>query len=416
MYKNLLKKKLAKASLFSILFIGISNIHAQQNALNFDGVNDYVQTNFPGVLGTTQRTVEAWVKTTATTGEQLIADWGSDTTNGQRFTVRLVALTGGNYSVRVEVKGGGLNGTAVVNDGNWHHIAVTYDNSLSSNQYKIYVDGVQNIQGGVGLTANTATSTNLIIGRRIVASFGGYFNGNIDDLRIWNVTRTQAEIQASMNVQFCTAPSSLVAYFKMNEGAVGTDNTSLTSITSTAGAYTGTFNGFALTGTASNFVVGTTNLGTPNNTISVSGSTLTANQTGATYQWLDCNNANAPISGATNQSFTPTAIGNYAVNVNFGGCTVTSGCQAVTTLAVEDHNKEAAGLTLSPNPAEDFIKIDTKNNVDKVEILNALGQRVMVFRPGSISPILNVSPLNSGVYMVKVSSNQQTKTIKLIKK
>ncbi|MCE3076330.1 LamG-like jellyroll fold domain-containing protein [Chryseobacterium gwangjuense] len=416
MQKHLLRKTLIKASLISTLFIGASQVHAQQKALNFDGVNDYIQTNFPGVLGTTARTVEAWVKTSTAAGEMLIADWGSDTTNGQRFTVRLVALTGGNYSVRVEVKGGGLNGTAVVNDGNWHHIAVTYDNSLSSNQYKIYVDGVLNVQGGVGLTANTVSSTNLIIGRRIVASFGGYFNGTIDDVRIWNVARTQANIQSSMNLEFCTAPSNLVAYYKMNDGTIGADNTALTSLVSSAGSYPGTFNGFALTGTTSNFVAGASNLGAPNNTISVSGTALTANQTGATYQWLDCNNANAPISGATSQSFTPTTSGNYAVTINIGGCSVTSTCQSFTTLGTDDYKNDTTELTVSPNPAQDFITINSKNMVDEVEIINFTGQRMMIFQPNTISPTFNISSLDSGVYIVKVRMNHQTKTYKMIKK
>src|SRR5690606_1382106 len=41
--------------------------------------------------------------------------------------------------------------------------------------------------------------------------------------------------------------------------------------------------------------------------------TLTSNANGATYQWIDCNNGFAPIFGETNQSFTASANGNYAV-------------------------------------------------------------------------------------------------------
>lgn len=51
-----------------------------------------------------------------------------------------------------------------------------------------------------------------------------------------------------------------------------------------------------------------------NNTINTNGNVLTASEAGATaYQWIDCNNNNTPIAGATSQSFTATASGNYAV-------------------------------------------------------------------------------------------------------
>ena len=54
--------------------------------------------------------------------------------------------------------------------------------------------------------------------------------------------------------------------------------------------------------------------------------TLVANATGATYQWLDCNNNMAPISGATNHSFHPTSEGYYAVEVTEGTCVEVSEC------------------------------------------------------------------------------------------
>jgi PKD repeat protein len=51
---------------------------------------------------------------------------------------------------------------------------------------------------------------------------------------------------------------------------------------------------------------------------------------GTTYQWIDCDNANAPIDGETNQSFSPTANGNYACIINTNGCEGTSACTPFT--------------------------------------------------------------------------------------
>jgi len=61
------------------------------------------------------------------------------------------------------------------------------------------------------------------------------------------------------------------------------------------------------------------------NSTTLNGITITANETGSMYQWINCT-GNTPIAGATNQSFTPTQTGNYAVIVNNGSCSDTSAC------------------------------------------------------------------------------------------
>ncbi|VXC62724.1 MULTISPECIES: LamG-like jellyroll fold domain-containing protein [Chryseobacterium] len=415
MHKNLLKKKLKFATLFTALLGSISGLNAQQNALNFDGTNDYIQTNFPGILGNTARTVEAWIKLpTTTAGENLIVDWGSDNVNGGRFTVRINNVSG-SYKLRIENKGGGINGNITLNDGNWHHIAVTYDNALLGNRYKLYVDGNLDVQGDISTLTNTVALTNMIIGRRLVASYGGFFNGSIDEVRIWDKALTPAEIQTNKNAEFCTAPTNLKAYFKINEGTVNSNNSTVTSITSSAGSYTGTLNSFALNGTTSNFTAGASALTTVNiNTaVTVSGATLTASQAGATYQWINCNNGNAPV-GVTTQSFTPTVAGNYAVIVTLSGCSQTSSCQSVT-LGVHDVDA-IPELTLSPNPTSGILKITAKNEIEKVEITNVAGQKLMNFQPNSANTELNISQLTNGVYLVKVTSKQQSQVYKIIKK
>ena len=64
----------------------------------------------------------------------------------------------------------------------------------------------------------------------------------------------------------------------------------------------------------------------------ISSSTLTALAPNATYQWLDCNNNNTPVAGETNQNFSPTSNGNYAVEVTQNGCTAISNCYQINNL------------------------------------------------------------------------------------
>ena len=70
-------------------------------------------------------------------------------------------------------------------------------------------------------------------------------------------------------------------------------------------------------------------------TLTPSGVTLTANQSGAIYQWVNCDSGSAPIPGETSQSFTATTSGNYAVNLTLGACTQTSACENVTLVTLD---------------------------------------------------------------------------------
>jgi hypothetical protein len=86
------------------------------------------------------------------------------------------------------------------------------------------------------------------------------FLGTIDDLRIWNVARTEADIQDNLNKTLNGDETGLVAYYKMDQGIAGGNNTAITTLTdSTANGNTGTLFTFALTGNSSNFVTGREN-------------------------------------------------------------------------------------------------------------------------------------------------------------
>lgn len=72
--------------------------------------------------------------------------------------------------------------------------------------------------------------------------------------------------------------------------------------------------------------------------------TLTADQSGGLYQWLDCDNNYAIINGETNQSYTPAVTGNYAVEVTMNGCADTSACFFVDYTGLEELTKEKKEL------------------------------------------------------------------------
>ena len=246
-----------KHILHLLLLANISTAFAQgnQNALNFDGSNDYVQTGYTGISGNTARTVEAWIKTTVnsdpSTGaaQHVIVDWGTTATGG-RFTLNILW---GN-TLRIEVGGSGINGKTVLNDGNWHHVAASYDPSATY-KFCLYVDGVLDTSANNTTTVNTTSGNTLIIGKRV--DNVNYFEGEIDEVRVWNHARTASQIADLFDKELCPNHSGLVAYFRLNQGTANANNSGkTTAVNSISSAANGSLINFGLSGSSSNWVSG----------------------------------------------------------------------------------------------------------------------------------------------------------------
>ncbi len=242
---------------FFLIFSSLT-LSAQKNALNFDGTNDFVSTIVPAIAGNTAKTIEAWIRTTVNSnppssggsGQKTIVDMGTFV-NGQRFTFNLLW----NNAIRLEVGGNGLSDTTAVNDGLWHHVACVYDPALTTNQVKLFVDGVLRSQGNLTVGVNTGSSVNVTIGRRV--DNVNYFQGDIDEVRVWNVARSVTDIAAYYNMELCSPyPTGLYAYFRLNQGIAAGTNTGLTTVYNQLGNGNGTLNNMALTGATSNWVAG----------------------------------------------------------------------------------------------------------------------------------------------------------------
>ena len=143
------------------------------------------------------------------------------------------------------------------------------------------------------------------------------------------------------------------------------------------------------------------------------GNTITANQTGATYQWLDCDSNYTEIPGATNQSYIATSNGEYAVIVSSGGCIDTSDCVRVTSANVKDHSK-ANHYGLYPNPTTSLVTISNySTSINKVSILSVRGQLLKSYVPNSAS--IDMSDFPKGLYIVRLRDGDKTVSQKLIK-
>ena len=335
--------------LLTVLWILFSINTNAQNALNFDGQNDFVQTTMPAITGSNTKTIEAWIKITANSipnasgVQHVIADFGSFVTGG-RFTFNILW----SNAIRLEVGGSGLSGTIAVNDGLWHHVAVVY-NMSAANSISLYVDGVLDVAGNISTSVNTLTG-NMIIGKRVDGL--NYFDGEIDEVRVWNTARTLSELIANKNTEYCGTPTGLIAYYKFNQGVAAANNSSLVTLTEySPNSYTGTLYNFALNGAASNWVAG---------------ATLTPG-TGTTSN----------ISVSACGSYTSPS-GNYVWNTNgtyIDTIQNVAGCDSIMTISLIMKNSSASSISVSS--CNEYIspsgKLWDTSNIYTDTIANAVG-------------------------------------------
>ncbi|MDX2189002.1 MAG: LamG-like jellyroll fold domain-containing protein, partial [Bacteroidota bacterium] len=230
------------------------------NALDFDGVNDEVNVGNVTQLNITPNfTAEAWVYNRLNTvvDGDFINTIFSKKLGGAALGWSLFINEYGTTNGKLVFEGSnGINcfstNTNVVPLNQWTHIAVSVNNGVPS----MFINGNPIASTILGGTFQISTSsTNFRIGNFEGATF--YNNGIIDEARIWNVSRTPSQIQASMNSQLAGNEANLVAYYNFNQGIAGGTNTGLTTLTGkTTPPNNGTLSGFGLIGATSNWVSG----------------------------------------------------------------------------------------------------------------------------------------------------------------
>ena len=203
---------------FSFLF-SISSFAQNNFSLEFDGVNNnIVSINAVNAITNSDYTIEGWFKSSTTNVLQTIFDGYEEATVNSGLHIEIQtngtlrylhreppALTGGTD----------IYSTSIVNDGEWHHFAAVKG---PDDIMRLYLDG--NLETS---SANTVVSTsiplNINLGRN--HNDARYFFGNLDEFRIWNIARTEAEIQLTMNCPPMGNEPNLAGYWNFEEG-VGT--------------------------------------------------------------------------------------------------------------------------------------------------------------------------------------------------
>ncbi|CCG53071.1 Protein of unknown function precursor; putative adhesin [Flavobacterium indicum GPTSA100-9 = DSM 17447] len=188
----------------------------------------------------------------------------------------------------------------------------------------------------------------------------------------------------------------------------GDGTTSVTGLT--AGTWTCTITDANGCTTSVNFTI--TEPAPLDNSVTLNSGVLQANLSGASYQWYQC--PNTILTGETNQTFTPTVVGDYKVEITLGGCSTFSTCVTVTSLSID--NFVNSNLSFYPNPTSDILYLKNNQVIEDIEVINMIGQQVIQLKNTTNELQLDVTSLPSATYFIKIKTGGLSKLIKIIKK
>ncbi len=140
-----------------------------------------------------------------------------------------------------------------------------------------------------------------------------------------------------------------------------------------------------------------------------------ANDSGTSYQWVDCTNGYASIPGATDSSFFPASNGDYAVVLTKGNCSDTSACLAYYEFSMEDPNYSRGWLAFYPNPTYGRIHIQTKGPGPATIAVSDLSGKTVYKRKLKGESQLQLPGLPRGTYLLRwESENGEVQTDRIV--
>jgi uncharacterized protein YjdB len=300
-------------------------VKTPENAMYFDGSDDNIVIANNTAFESSTGTVELWLR----------PNWAPGTHGGNPCIIGMrpntISSTRYSFHMTNNLDGLGLyNGSTFstvsypFTQGVWYHVAFVYSTSNTA----VYVNGV--FIGNTGNGIQNVTGNNLKIAKADDGYTSEYWTGGIDEVRLWNVQRTQTQLQDNMNCDVAQA-SSLVGYYRFNQGTAAGTNTGLTTVADYSGnGRNGTAANMALTGTTSNYITGA--IGTCNSIIITSpitgtmtlcqGSTTTLANTFGGGTWSSANTSIATVSSAG--VVTGVSGGNATISYTTSGGTETA--------------------------------------------------------------------------------------------
>ncbi|MES2567557.1 MAG: LamG-like jellyroll fold domain-containing protein [Bacteroidota bacterium] len=204
--------------------------------LDFDGTNDVVNTSI-STPSTNSLTLEAWIFPRATTVKRIITKFKNVATESGEFILDTYNPTNNGKGLRFYVEGAGavthtISVANVLTLNAWNHVATTFNNGI----VKLYVNGLAVATNTAPFTSIPSNTATVCFGEDATIGALEYFNGKMDDIRIWNTVRTQIEIAGNMNNCLAGNEIGLINYFKISEN---TGSTITDLVTNSIGSMSG---------------------------------------------------------------------------------------------------------------------------------------------------------------------------------
>ena len=320
-------------------------------ALNFDGTDDYVDAGTDAIFD--------YTSTSTFTIEAWIKP--SITTSVWQVIAARESwdanqgwiLHTSSDAVIFRTPSGDIQTSALLNTGSWNYVVVVYN----ATSVTIYVNEVSVATGTLAL--NSAGSQSMYIGARHTNPGGGsadFTNGDVSEVRFWSTARTISELGANKDCSLIGSETDLLTFYNFNQGFDNMDNSTDTTLISSNTSYNGTLNNFALTGTTSNYL-----------------------------------------------EVTGTGFG-----ADLDTCTLSNATNELTQ-----------GLSLYPNPVKGAFTLQNENNSLELAsaVITDINGRIVSkvdLRNMASSQRIDVSGLNSGLYLIRVQSRDASITKKLI--
>lgn len=187
----------------------ISTDKVPGKALRFDGLDDRIEmdSNLEAKFRlNSAMTLEAWIKI-----EDLAQNNQTIISKGNAWMLQ----TSGDF-LRFEatnVSPSSITGDINIRDGEWHHVSVVFTGS----EMILYIDGKLDIEINTNNPIGDGNTRPLWIGGNQETA-GRYFDGYLDEIRIWETARTQKEIREAMHLHLQGYEEGLVSYWQLNQG------------------------------------------------------------------------------------------------------------------------------------------------------------------------------------------------------
>jgi hypothetical protein len=347
------------------------------------------------LIGGNKITVEAWVKPTSLISFGVIAGNFSTPNNNMQFLLRRNA---NQYEFYVgNSLAGGFQGTfsgANTSTLNlWQHVAGVYD----GNTISLYINGVlkSSVNSVSYVFANTTNS--ITVGGNTIAQS---FSGDVDELRIWNVNRTQCQINTFKDCEVPTSAAGLIANYHFNQGFANQSNSLETTLNDASGnTFNGTLSGFSLINSTSNWVTSggvvsgnTSSLAPIAVIVSASPSVNVCQYTSSTLN----------ASGANVYNWSGTYIGGgNSININHGALTGNASYTVVGTNTLTScSNTTTLSYSVNPSPTVNIVSSASPWCVGQTSTLTASGANSYTWSTGINGNSIVVTPSSQINYTV----------------